>query len=273
MLVNGHGSIDNVVFVTGGASGIGRAVVKEVLERGWRAIAADRDEALLEVVQEDLSSYGDALRVERLDVTDENAVRDCVGRCERDFGPISGVVNSAGIGEIVPTLDTSLDMFRRIYEVNVFGMFAVCREVAVHMRDRSAGSIVNIGSVSGLRANAGRVAYGSSKGAVHLMTQVLAVDLAPFGIRANCIAPGAIETPLNHAVFSPEQRSAVLALVPQGRYAVPAEVAQASIFLLDDARSAYVTGQTIAVDGGLSAAGVLPFESRKLATAVVDGVQ
>ena len=130
-----------------------------------------------------------------MNVADEDAVIRAVAAIEAEFGALTGVVNSAGIGRDVPALDTSVDLFRRMLEVNLIGSFVVSREAAKHMRARGGGSIVNIASVSGIKGNEGRVAYGASKGGVLTMTKVMAVELAPLGIRVNAIAPGPIETP------------------------------------------------------------------------------
>src|SRR5262249_50112376 len=192
-----------------------------------------------------------------LDVTDEAAVVKAVASCEADIGPLTGLVNSAGIGSDVHCLDTTTALFRKTLEVNLVGSFIVAREVARAMGQRGRGSIVNIASVSGLRGNKGRVAYGASKAGVINMTQVMAVELAPHGIRVNAIAPGPIETPLVQTMHSEASRAAWTNLVPQHRYAAPAEVAGAAIFLLDDSKSSFVTGQTICVDGGFTAAGLI----------------
>ncbi|MFL5204957.1 MAG: SDR family NAD(P)-dependent oxidoreductase, partial [Microvirga sp.] len=173
------------------------------------------------------------------------------------FGPLTGVVNSAGIGRDVPALDTSVDLFRRMLEVNLIGSFIVSREAAKLMQVRGSGSIVNIASVSGVIGNRGRVAYGASKGGVITMTKVMAVELASIGIRVNAIAPGPIETPLVQEVHTPEVRAAWMTTVPQRRYGSPDEIAGAAIFLLDQRKSSYITGQTICVDGGFSIAGIL----------------
>jgi NAD(P)-dependent dehydrogenase (short-subunit alcohol dehydrogenase family) len=125
------------------------------------------------------------------------------------------------------------------------------------MRERGAGSIVNIASVSGIRGNSGRVAYGASKGGVITMTKVMAVELAPVGIRVNAIAPGPVETPLVREVHTDQARADWMRTVPQRRYGTPHEIAGAAIFLLDGRRSSFVTGQTICVDGGFTAAGLM----------------
>jgi NAD(P)-dependent dehydrogenase (short-subunit alcohol dehydrogenase family) len=125
------------------------------------------------------------------------------------------------------------------------------------MRERGAGSIVNIASVSGIRGNSGRVAYGSSKGALITMTKVMAVEWARFGIRVNALAPGPIETPLVRDVHTEQARADWHAAVPQRRYGTPDELTGAAIFLLDSRRSSFVTGQTLCVDGGFTAAGIM----------------
>lgn len=244
------------ILVTGGASGIGYAIVEAVLSAGWRAVVADLAGPKLDRARDALGG-GDAIRVEPMDVADEAAVIDAVSTIEAEFGAITGVVNSAGIGRDVPALETSVELFRKILDINLVGSFVVAREAAKVMRGRGGGSIVNIASVSGLRGNEGRVAYGASKGGVVTMTQVLAVEFAPLGIRVNAIAPGPIETPLVKEMHTPESRAAWTRAVPQRRYGTPADVASAARFLLDPVASGFVTGQTIAVDGGFTTAGIM----------------
>jgi NAD(P)-dependent dehydrogenase (short-subunit alcohol dehydrogenase family) len=245
------------VLVTGGASGIGLAVVEAVLAEGWRAVVADLDPGNLDRCRASLGASGDRVRFEQMNVADEDAVIRAIAVCDAEFGPLTGVVNSAGIGRDVPALDTSVDLFRKMLEVNLIGSFVVSREAAKHMRTRGAGSIINIASVSGVKGNKGRVAYGASKGGVLTMTKVMAVELASLGIRVNAIAPGPIETPLVQEIHTPEVRAAWMTTVPQRRYGSPAEIAGAAIFLLDDSKSSYVTGQTICVDGGFTTAGII----------------
>jgi NAD(P)-dependent dehydrogenase (short-subunit alcohol dehydrogenase family) len=244
------------VLVTGGASGIGLAIVEAVLNAGWRAVAADIDPRNLGAARQALGTRGD-LRFAELDVADEAAVVRLVADCARDFGPLAGVVNSAGIGRNVPALETSAALFRQVLDVNLVGSFVVAREAAKAMRDHGGGAIVNLASISGVTGNEGRAAYGASKGGVVVLTKVLAVEFASLGVRVNAIAPGPIETPMVTAMLSEADRAGWLDRLPQRRYGKPSDIASAALFLLDGGKSGYLTGQTICIDGGFSAAGMM----------------
>jgi NAD(P)-dependent dehydrogenase (short-subunit alcohol dehydrogenase family) len=240
------------ILVTGGASGIGFAVVEAVIAEGWRAIVADVSDRNLAAAKEKLGERS-GLRFERVDVADEPAVIKTVAACEKEFAPLAGVVNSAGIARNIPALETSAEVFRQVIDVNLVGSFLVAREAAKAMRSRAAGAIVNLASVSGIVGNQGRTAYGASKGGVIVMTKVMALEFAPLGIRVNAIAPGPIDTPMVKELHSEKIRAAWRDLVPQQRYGTPADIASTAIFLLDAHKSGYVTGQTITVDGGFTA--------------------
>lgn len=241
-----------VVAITGSASGIGLAAARAAAEAGYRLAVADRDRAALEAARAVLPAEA---RLSELDVTDEGAVERWIAEAA-DAGPLAGLVTSAGIAADVPVLETSAEQFRRILEVNVTGTFLCAKAAARRMRATGGGSIVTIASVSGMRGSKGRAAYGASKAAVINLTQVLAVDLAADGIRANAVCPGPVETPLVARVHTPETRAHWLAHVPQRRYARPEEIAGAVLFLLDPAQSGYITGAVLPVDGGFAGAGL-----------------
>jgi NAD(P)-dependent dehydrogenase (short-subunit alcohol dehydrogenase family) len=246
-------------IVTGGASGIGLACVEALVGTGWQVGVLDRDEAALERARKRFRNEG-AVRIAQLDVTDEPAAVAAVNAMGAAFGRLDGVLNSAGIGADVPVLDTPVELFRKILDINVTGTFIVGRAAARIMKDQGGGAIVNVGSIAGVRGSKGRAAYGASKGAIATLTKVMAVDLARFNIRVNAIAPGPVETPLVKAVHTPEVRRAWIHHVPMRRYAAPEEMTGTVLFLLDSAQSGYLTGEIIAVDGGFRGAGMMLIE-------------
>ena len=246
-------------IVTGGASGIGLACAEALLNAGWKVGIFDRDEKALDRARKKFRNNG-AVRIGQLDVTDEPAAIAAVNEMAKAFGRLDGVLNSAGIGADVHVLDTPVDLFRKILDINVTGTFIVGRAAARVMKDNGGGAIVNVGSIAGVRGSKGRVAYGASKGAVHNLTKVMAVDLARYNIRVNAIAPGPVETPLVKAVHTPQVRRAWIQTVPMRRYAAPEEMTGTVLFLLDPAQSGYLTGEIIAIDGGFRGAGMMLVE-------------
>jgi NAD(P)-dependent dehydrogenase (short-subunit alcohol dehydrogenase family) len=246
-------------IVTGGASGIGLACAEALLGAGWRVGILDRDEKALDRARKKFRNNR-AVRIGQLDVTDEPAAVAAVNGMAQAFGRLDGLLNSAGIGADVHVLDTPVDLFRKILDINVTGTFIVARAAARIMKENGGGAIVNVGSIAAVRGSKGRVAYGASKGAVHNLTKVMAVNLARFNIRVNAIAPGPVETPLVNAVHTPDVRRAWIQTVPMRRYATPQEMTGTVLFLLDSARSGYLTGEIIAVDGGFRGAGLMLIE-------------
>lgn len=243
-----------VALVTGAARGIGLATATRFLEEGWQV-------ALLDILGEPLraavSSLADAaatLAIEA-DVADAAAVGASVGQVQRRFGRIDALVNNAGIAVFKPMLDVTLEEWQRVMAVNLTGPFLMTQAVAPIMRDQGGGAIVNITSISGLRASTLRVAYGTSKAGLAHLTKQQAVELAQYGIRVNAVAPGPVDTAMAKAVHSPEIRADYHDHIPLDRYGLETELADAICFLCGD-RAAYITGQVLAVDGGFDAAGV-----------------
>ncbi len=248
--------MEQTVLVTGGASGIGLAIVEAVLAEGWTAIVSDINAENLEKAKATFAQHGKRLGILQIDVGNEDSVRAAFERCDKEYAPLTGLVNSAGIGREIPALETDTSVFRKILDINLIGSFMTSCEAARRMQTRKSGAIVNIASVSGVRGNAGRVAYGSSKAGMIHMTKILAVELAADGIRVNAIAPGPIETPMVRDMHSAATRKAWADTIPQRRYGEAKDIANAAVFLLDPAKSGYVTGHTLNVDGGFCAAGI-----------------
>lgn len=240
------------VIVTGGASGIGLAAVERLLDDGWPVAVIDQNEEALSDVQEELS--GEDVMFLPADVTDEDLVAEAFDRIVDAVGPVGGLVNSAGVIHDVPVMETSPELFRQILDVNVVGSF-ICAKASIE-RMAETLSIVNIGSVAGLLGSKGRVAYGSSKAAVKLMTEVMANELGARDIRVNCVAPGPVNTPLIARLHTPEDRKLWTDRVPQKRYCEPVEIAAAISFLISPEAS-FVNGHTLTVDGGFSVAGIM----------------
>lgn len=242
-------------IVTGAGSGIGQATTTLLLERGWSVAAVDlQANALAEL---EAGHPAERLLVRACDVTDEAQVAAVVGEAAAKFGRIDGAVNSAGMAADKHVFDTSAELFRKILDVNVVGTFLIGREAARHMAKAGRGAIVNVASISGLRGSKGRSAYGASKGAVVNLTQVMANDLAPHGIRVNAVAPGPVETPMVKALHTSADRELYGRYIPMRRYAEPREIASVIHFLLDESQSSFVTGEIVAVDGGYRGAGII----------------
>ena len=237
-----------VAVVTGGLSGIGDAITRRMVAEGATVIAAD--------VASDAQTLGAGpLAPLHADVADPESVAALMRAVLDRHGRLDCVVNSAGIGQEIPFLDTPLATFDRIVAINLRGTFIVGQEAARAMSGTGGGAIVNIASISGMTGNVGRSAYGASKGGVVVLSRVMAVDLAAQGIRVNVLAPGPVETPLVARMHSAELRARWLDRTPLRRYARPDEMAGAAVFLCSDDAS-FITGHVLVADGGVLGSGL-----------------
>lgn len=241
-----------LALVTGAGAGIGLAVAERLGAAGLRVVLADRDREALER----LAPAPWMTERLALDVTDAAAIATGFEAIAERHGPVGVLVNNAGIAALHPFLDYPLDAWNRVMAVNVTGAFLCAQAAGRQMARAGWGRIINIASVSGVRASRARAAYGTSKAAIIGLTRQMAVELAAFGITANAVAPGATETDLVRQHHSAATREGFNAGTPDGRYAVPSEIAEAVAFLASEA-AGHVNGVVLPVDGGFLAAGIL----------------
>ena len=248
-----------VAIITGAARGIGLACAQWFLANGYRVALLDVDPAEL---QNASLKLGEPTRVLALscDVASPADVSAAMEKIVTTFGRIDALVNNAGVAVFKPMLETTFDEWRHVMSVNLDGAF-LCTQACAPVMLKNAraaggfGAVVNIASISGLRASALRVAYGTSKAAIIHLTKQQAVELGNRGIRVNAIAPGPVDTAMAKKVHSAAIRADYADAIPLARYGTPEEIAEGVGFLCSPAAS-YINGQTLAVDGGFDAAGI-----------------
>lgn len=248
-----------VAIVTGGASGLGYATVEKFIAEGARVVIADLDD---EGGEKLAAACGDGARFERVDVADSGQMRDLIASAVNEFGGLHIMVNNAGIASAMHKsfLDDDLADFDRVIGVNLLGVMLGTREAARYMSTAGGGSVINVSSIGGIQAGGNVITYRASKAAVLHFTKCAAIDLAPFGIRVNSIAPGNIPTQLlksstkqmgeeGRDEFVNAMRETMRANRPLERDGTPEDVAEAALYFATD-RSRYVTGTVLPVDGG-----------------------
>jgi cyclopentanol dehydrogenase len=241
---------NKIAIVTGAASGMGRAHSLMLANAGAQIIATDRDEAGgMETIAQIERDGGTATFIQH-DVSSESDWKRVISGAKARFGSVNVLVNNAGIGFFKSTVETTLENWDSLHNINARGTFIGCREVIPLMKAAGGGSIINVSSTFAIVGRAGFAAYGASKGAVRAMTKALAAELAEFKIRVNSIYPGTIETNLTkHVLSSPAAIEQIIGPQLIRRPGLPVEVASAVLFLASD-ESSFVTGAEMVVDGG-----------------------
>ena len=241
-------------LVTGGASGIGFAVARQLAELGAKIAIADID---IDAAQAAASRLpGAEVMVVQVDVRDPEDAANMIGAVVAKYGKLDILVHSAGVGIEKGFLETTAEEWQRLIDIDLSGTFYCAQAAARHMVDNGYGRIINLASTAGIRGGTGRTAYGAAKGGVITLTRVMAVELAAYGITANALAPGAIETELVARMHSEETRRVYRAGIPLDRYGTPDETAFCAVFLASE-QAGYITGHILGIDGGFLAAGIM----------------
>jgi NAD(P)-dependent dehydrogenase (short-subunit alcohol dehydrogenase family) len=240
-----------VALVTGGGNGIGRATCHALAQAGAQVVVSDIDEPAAKAVAGEIGA-GEPLR---LDVADESDVEAGIAAIANRHGRIDILINNAGLGARMPTLDLTAERWRQVHAVNVEGSFFCARQAGRHMLAAGRGAVVNVASIMGLVGGAHypNLAYHTAKGAIVNFTRALACEWAPAGVRVNAVAPTFAKTRLTEPLFADaEMEQRLLRDTPMARFVLPEEVAAAILFLASDA-AAMITGAILPVDGGWTA--------------------
>lgn len=245
-----------VALVTGGAMGIGATISRRLAEQGLLVLVADINQTAAQETAAALRKDHLQAQPITIDIGRQESIAAQFSYIEEEYGRCDVLVNNAGIAKTEAFLDVDLTTWSQTMNINVTGTM-LCGQHAARLMSRNKwGRIVNISSISGIRASHGRTAYGTSKAAVIGLTRQMAIELAEHGITVNSVAPGPVDTPMTKALHTEKTRQSYASGVPMQRYGSTDEIAAVVAFLLSDEAS-YITGHVLPVDGGFSAAGIL----------------
>ena len=244
------------VIVTGGASGIGRAIAEQFAQEGATVIVADIDRESTQDTVEAISARGGRALPVNVDVSNPRSVQQMIDTTVDANGRLDVIVNSAAVPSVSKIIDISFETWNKVLNINLTGTFLCAQAAARCMVDAGGGRIINLASVNGQRAITGRGAYTAAKGGVIMLTKIMAAELGPENITVNAVAPGPVDTPMVKEMHSASTREAWYRALPIKRYAQPDEVANATLFLASS-EAGYITGHILNVDGGFDATGLL----------------
>lgn len=248
---------NRVALITGAASGIGRRIAESLaLQRGVHVYIVDKNASAAAEVASAINAAGGRAKSCAVDLADCAALQKVLPALTAEFGAPDIVVNNAAMAFLMPAAEYPLDHWVATMAVNVTAPMLLIQHALPHMKQRGWGRVVNVTSISGIRAGTGRLGYGTSKAALAALTKQFAIEVAEWGITVNAVAPGPVETPLVRINHDSATRATYDDMVPMRRYGTPEEIASGVLFLISDEAS-YVTGHTLAIDGGFVAAGVL----------------
>lgn len=242
-------------LITGAASGIGQQIAQALAQQGAAVCIVDRNGPAAEATAEQIRAGGGQAQTLVLDLADSAAVQAALAQRLARNGPIDILINNAGVVSTQPVDAVSLALWNSTLAVNLTAPMLLTQAVLPGMRAKGWGRIVNVSSISGVRAGTGRLAYGSSKAALIAMTGQFAIEVAEQGITVNAIAPGFVDTPMIRTLHGSSKASTYLDVCPMHRFCSPQEVASAALFFASE-QASFITGQTLGVDGGYLASGL-----------------
>ncbi|MBI5491349.1 MAG: SDR family oxidoreductase [Deltaproteobacteria bacterium] len=245
----------NIAVVVGGGSGLGQAIAQGFSDAGAFVVAAGRDGDKLASTVKQIKDSGGCAESVTMDILSKESVDEAIGNIVKKRGRIDVLVNSAGIHQKKTTLDVTDEEWKGVIETNLTGSFRVCRAVGKEMVRQQSGKIINIASLGSFAALTDAAAYSASKAGIVLLTKNLAIELAPYNIQVNAIAPGVFRTALNEKVLVGERLERIISKTPMKRLGRAEEIAGTAIYLASKA-SDFVTGTVISVDGGFLAWGI-----------------